>query len=136
VTLFAGHVVFDEVGVLETHEFNGEAIFDMADNAALRLADGNDDADARAVTPMAAPDCERSITRHATFVPFGKTSRATVFRGVKPSWRRSSGKLRICRLASQVSCDASLSRLRSVAEMIIAKPFSITRAILPSSLPR
>jgi hypothetical protein len=48
VTLFAGHVVFDEVGMLETHEFDGEAIFDMADNAALRLADRYDDADGRA----------------------------------------------------------------------------------------
>ena len=81
VTLFAGHVVFDEVGVLETHELNGEAIFDVADNAALRLADGNDDADARAVTPTAAPDCERSITRHATFAPLARPAAPPSFAG-------------------------------------------------------
>jgi hypothetical protein len=47
VTLFAGHVVFDEVGMLETHELDGEAILDVADNTALRLADRYDDADGR-----------------------------------------------------------------------------------------
>jgi hypothetical protein len=86
VTLFAGHVVFDEVGMLETHELDGEAILDVADNTALRLADRYDDGRTEIRrTPMAAPDCERSITRHATFVPFAKTSRAIVFRGVKRS---------------------------------------------------
>ncbi len=88
MTLFAGHVVFDEVGVLETHEFNGEAIFDMADNAALRLADGNDDADARAVTPMAAPDWKsRSLgTRHSCprhGLSRGKAVMAAIFRQVE-----------------------------------------------------
>jgi len=28
VALFAGHVVFDKIGMLKTHEFDGEAIFD------------------------------------------------------------------------------------------------------------
>ena len=44
-------------------------------------------------------------------------------RGAKRPWRRSSGRLRICRLASQVSCAASLSRLRDVAAIVMAKPF-------------
>ena len=47
VTLFAGDVVFNEIGVLQAHEFDGEAVFDMADDAALRLADGDDGADRR-----------------------------------------------------------------------------------------
>src|SRR5262245_16212379 len=33
--------------MLETHEFDGEAILDMADHTALRLADRYDDADGR-----------------------------------------------------------------------------------------
>ena len=67
--------------------------------------------------PIAAPDWDRSMTRQATLVPFGKTNRANALRGAKRPWRRSSGKLRICRFASQVSCAASLSRFRNVAEM-------------------
>ena len=48
VTLFASHIVFDEIGVLQAHEFDGEAIFDVAYDAPLRLADCYDDADRRA----------------------------------------------------------------------------------------
>jgi hypothetical protein len=47
VTLFASDVVFDEIGVLQPHEFNGEAIFDVAHDAALGLADRDDNADRR-----------------------------------------------------------------------------------------
>ena len=47
VTLFAGHIVLNEIGVLQPHEFDGEAIFDVPHDAALRLADRNDDADGR-----------------------------------------------------------------------------------------
>ena len=47
VTLFTGYVFFDEIGVLEAHEFDGEAIFDVPDDAPLRLADGHHDADWR-----------------------------------------------------------------------------------------
>ena len=65
-------------------------------------------------------------------MPFGKISRATALRGALRPWRRSSGRPRMLRLASQVSCAASLSRLRAVAEIDIAKPFGISRAILPS----
>jgi hypothetical protein len=42
VTLFAGHIVLNEIGVLQPHEFDGEAIFDVAHDAALRLADRDD----------------------------------------------------------------------------------------------
>jgi hypothetical protein len=42
VTLFAGHIVLNEIGVLQAHEFDGEAIFDMAHDAALRLTDRDD----------------------------------------------------------------------------------------------
>ena len=44
VTLFTGNVVFDEIGVLQAHEFDGETIFDVPDHAALRLADRDNDA--------------------------------------------------------------------------------------------
>ena len=37
--LFAGDVVFDEVGMLQAGEFDREAVVDMAHHAALRLAD-------------------------------------------------------------------------------------------------
>lgn len=42
VTLFAGNIFLDEIGVLQAHEFDGEAIFDMAHDAPLRLADRDD----------------------------------------------------------------------------------------------
>ena len=42
VTLFAGHIVLNEIGVLQPHEFDGEAIFDMAHDSPLRLADRDD----------------------------------------------------------------------------------------------
>jgi hypothetical protein len=47
VTLFTGYVFFDEIGMLQAHEFDGEAIFDVPDDAPLRLADGHHDADWR-----------------------------------------------------------------------------------------
>jgi hypothetical protein len=47
VTLFAGHVVFDEIRVLQAHKLDSEAVFDMADDAPLGLADRHDDADRR-----------------------------------------------------------------------------------------
>ena len=47
VTLFAGYVFFNEVGVLQPHEFDGKAIVDVTHNAALRLSDGDHDADWR-----------------------------------------------------------------------------------------
>ena len=47
LTLSAGNVVFDEIRVLETHEFNGKAILDVPHDPALRLADRNDSADGR-----------------------------------------------------------------------------------------
>ena len=47
VTLFAGDVIFDEIGMLQAHEFDGEAIFDMTDHTALRFADSDHDADRR-----------------------------------------------------------------------------------------
>ena len=73
----------------------------------------------------AAPDCDRSMTRTAILLPLGRISRAIGLRGMKRPWRRSSGRLRMCRLASQVSWAASLSRLRALAEMVMAKPLSI-----------
>ena len=45
VTLLAGDVVFDGVGVLQTVEFDGEAIFDVANHTARRLADRHRRAD-------------------------------------------------------------------------------------------
>ena len=47
VTLFAGNIVFDEIGVLQAHEFDGEAIFDVPHHAALGFANRDDDADQR-----------------------------------------------------------------------------------------
>lgn len=47
VTLFAGHVFFNEVGVLQAHELDGKAILDVTHHAALRLSDGDHHADWR-----------------------------------------------------------------------------------------
>jgi hypothetical protein len=47
VTLFAGYVFLNEVGVLQPHELDGKAIVDVTHNAALRLSDGDHDADWR-----------------------------------------------------------------------------------------
>src|SRR5690349_24301023 len=43
--LFAGDAVFDEVRMLQTREFDGEAVLDVTDHAPLRLADGAHGAD-------------------------------------------------------------------------------------------
>src|ERR1039458_9067905 len=43
--LSAGDVFFDEIGVLQAGEFNGETVLDMTDHPALGLADGNHAAD-------------------------------------------------------------------------------------------
>jgi hypothetical protein len=47
VTLFAGDVIFDEIGVLQAHEFDSEAVLDVTDHPALGLADGDHGADRR-----------------------------------------------------------------------------------------
>jgi hypothetical protein len=47
VTLFAGDVIFDEIGVLQAHEFDSEAVLDVTDHPALSLADGDHGADRR-----------------------------------------------------------------------------------------
>src|SRR5262249_2552561 len=47
VTLFAGYVVFDKIRVLQAHEFDCEAVFNMPYDAALRPADRYDDANGR-----------------------------------------------------------------------------------------
>ena len=47
VTLFTGHVFFDEVGVLQPHELDGKSVVDVTHDAALRLSDGDHDADWR-----------------------------------------------------------------------------------------
>src|SRR5476651_500182 len=41
VTLFAGDVVFDGVGMLQAGEFDGEAILDMTDYPAHNFANGD-----------------------------------------------------------------------------------------------
>ncbi len=41
VTLFAGDVVFDGIGMLQAGEFDGEAILDMTHYTPRRLADGD-----------------------------------------------------------------------------------------------
>ncbi len=41
VSLFAGNVLFDEVGMLQTSELDGEAVVDVTHHAALRLAKGD-----------------------------------------------------------------------------------------------
>src|SRR5450755_4708927 len=84
---------------------------------------------------MAAPDSDMSITRQVILVPSSSVMSAIGLRGMMRSWRRSSGRLRISRLASQVSWAASLSRLRAVAPTVMAKPLSIMRVILPSTRP-
>lgn len=45
LTLLAGDVFFDEVGVLQTGKFDGESVLDVTDHPALRLSDGNHAAD-------------------------------------------------------------------------------------------
>ena len=52
VTLFAGHVLLNEIGVLQPHEFDGKAIFDMAHDAPLRLADRDDRTNRLAADPV------------------------------------------------------------------------------------
>ena len=47
VTLFAGHVFFNEVGVLQPHELDPKSVVDVTHDAALRLTDGDHDADWR-----------------------------------------------------------------------------------------
>ena len=47
VTLFTGNAVFDEIGVLQSHEFDGETIFYVPDHAALRLSNRDNDAEWR-----------------------------------------------------------------------------------------
>jgi hypothetical protein len=47
LTLFAGYVGFDEIGVLQAHEFDCEAIFDVAYDASLCSADRYYDANGR-----------------------------------------------------------------------------------------
>src|SRR5262245_28129498 len=47
VTPFASYVFFNEVGMLQPHELDGEAIIDVTYNAALRLSDRDHDADWR-----------------------------------------------------------------------------------------
>ena len=61
---------------------------------------------------IAAPDSDRSMMRQVILVPSSSVSIAIGLRGTIRSWRRSSGRLRMSRLASQVSWAASLSRLR------------------------
>src|SRR6478672_5531140 len=56
VTLFAGHVFFNEVGVLQPHELNGKPVVDMTHDTALRLSDGDYDADWR---PQVTGDANR-----------------------------------------------------------------------------
>ena len=43
--LLAGHVFFEEIGMLQAREFDGEAVIDVTDHASLRLADGDHGAD-------------------------------------------------------------------------------------------
>ena len=47
VTLFAGDVIFDEIRVLQAHEFDGEAVFNVTHHPALRFADGDHGSDRR-----------------------------------------------------------------------------------------
>jgi hypothetical protein len=56
VTLFAGDVVFDEIRVLQAHEFDGKAIFDVAHNATLGFSN-RDNAAHR--TPQIRRDSDR-----------------------------------------------------------------------------
>src|SRR5262245_15221892 len=62
VTLFAGHVFFYEVGMLQPHELDGEAIIDVTYNAALRLADSDYDADWRSQLASDA-DCGAGLRK-------------------------------------------------------------------------
>lgn len=47
VTLFAGNIFLDEIGVLEAHEFDRKAVLDVTHHAALGLAYGDDYTDRR-----------------------------------------------------------------------------------------
>ena len=113
-----GDAVFDSLGQLGVRELDREALPRGAGppgpapcraSIASRLP-----ALVSALTP--APDSDRSMMRQFMTRPSASVSRAIGLRGTIRSWRRSSGRLRILRLASQVSCAASLSRLRGVAD--------------------
>src|SRR4029079_13390666 len=47
VTLFAGYVFFNEVGLLQPHELDRKSVVDVTHDAALRLSDGDHDANWR-----------------------------------------------------------------------------------------
>jgi hypothetical protein len=110
--------------VLQTRELDGEAIFEMSHYAALHLAEDYESADRRALIGGDAGARLRHIddaagevdaARHEQApdrVTWDDTAVTAVFRQPED-----------VRLASQVSCAASLSRLRGVAEMLTAKPF-------------
>ena len=88
-----------------------------------------------AVLEIATPEIEMSISRALISRPLSMRRVTAVWVGTSRSWERPSGRPRISRLASQVSWDAILSRLRGVALSWTAKPPSLWRAMTPSIRP-
>ena len=83
-------------------------MFDVAHNATLGFPNRDND----------APDCERSIMRQPTLVPFGSTNRAMALLGGEAVMATILGHLPVGQ-PSQLRRE--LVRLRSVAAMVIAK---------------
>src|SRR5678816_215425 len=50
VTLFAGHVFLNEIGMLQPHELDRKSVVDVTHDAALRLSDGDHDANWRSAS--------------------------------------------------------------------------------------
>ncbi len=97
VTLFAGDVVFDEVGMLQPGELDREAVFDITDNAArcLPIATAAPTGGRRSgAIATAAPDADRSMTTAGDIdavrrdqprrrIAGRETAAATVFRQIE-----------------------------------------------------
>src|SRR3978361_1022816 len=82
---------------------------------------------------IAAPDSDMSMIREVILVPSSSVSIAIGLRGTIRSWRRSSGRLGMSRLASQVSWAASLSRLRAGGPTLVEKAFAIIGVVMPAT---
>ena len=110
--------------MLQPRELNGEALFEMPHDTALHLAKRDQRADRR---PLVAGDTGarlRHVDQPATDIDAVRQDQSgdRVARN-DAAVAAISGSPRIWRLASQVSWAASLSRLRGVADIVIAKPF-------------
>jgi hypothetical protein len=132
LTLFAGDVFLDEVGMLEPRELNGEAVLDVTDDAALRLAEGDQAADRR---PQVRRDGDRRARLRQVDDP---ATHIAPVRQDQARQRPARGEAAVAAIFRKVE-DVAVGEpgeLRGKLVAFAAKPFSITRAIVPSSRPR